>query len=87
MTSAPVTVPGRFLRNTVLGSTAVYEVIAADGDLVTAEVVRAPGLLPGARVRLLADAVRAMAPCDAAGIVAASRRSPSAVRRSVGVAR
>ncbi len=48
------------LRQELLGSEAVYEIVGQDGDVVTAEVVRAPGLPCGTRVRLLADAARAM---------------------------
>ena len=49
-----------YIRQYRLGSEAVYRVLAEDGDIVTAEVVRAPGLEAGARVRLLASAAHAM---------------------------
>jgi hypothetical protein len=52
--------PSPFLRQERLGSEAVYEILEEDEDIVTAEVVRAPGLVCGTRVRLLADAARAM---------------------------
>jgi len=50
----------RFLRQHVLGSEAVYAVVGEAGDVVTAEVVRAPGLAPGTRLRLTAEAAGAM---------------------------
>lgn len=49
-----------FLRHTSLGSEAVYEVLDEDATIVTAAVVRAPGLAVGTRVRLMAQAARAM---------------------------
>jgi hypothetical protein len=49
-----------YIRQRRLGSEAVYRVLDGDDRVVTAEVVRAPGLEPGMRVRLLARAVRAM---------------------------
>jgi hypothetical protein len=49
-----------FLRHTCLGSEAVYEVIEEDDEIVTAEVVRAPGLAAGTCVRLIAAAAHAM---------------------------
>ncbi|MGD0385300.1 MAG: hypothetical protein ABSB73_04120 [Solirubrobacteraceae bacterium] len=49
-----------FLRQELLDSEAVYEVVAEEDELVTAEVVRAPGLPRGMRVKLLAEAVRQM---------------------------
>ena len=54
------TAPRRFVRRSALGTEAVYELIEEGRELVTAEVVTAPGLAPGTRVRLLASAVRAM---------------------------
>ncbi len=52
--------PPCFLRHTCLGTEAVYEVLEEDASTVTAAVVHAPGLEPGARVRLMANAARAM---------------------------
>jgi hypothetical protein len=52
--------PSPFLRQERLGSEAVYEILAEDDEIVTVEVVRAPGLTCGTHVRLLADAARAM---------------------------
>jgi hypothetical protein len=49
-----------FLRHTSLGSEAVYKVLEEDSSIVTAAVVRAPGLEPGTCVRLMASAARAM---------------------------
>jgi hypothetical protein len=53
------------LRHRRLGSEAVYRVLAAGADVVTVEVVRAPGLERGTRMRLTADAARAMEHLDA----------------------
>jgi hypothetical protein len=52
--------PGELRRHRALGTTALYRVASADGDLVSMEVVRAPGLLPGTVVRLTTPAVAAM---------------------------
>ncbi|MGD1050296.1 MAG: hypothetical protein ABR947_04415 [Solirubrobacteraceae bacterium] len=52
--------PSPFLRQELLGSEAVYEILDEDDETVTVEVVRAPGLPCGMHVRLLADAARAM---------------------------
>ncbi len=56
---------GCLLRHTMLASTAIYEVIAVDGELVTVEVRQAPGLAGGTRVRLLASAVLEMEQLEA----------------------
>lgn len=48
------------MRQRVLDSEAVYEVLDEADGVVIAEVVRAPGLERGTRVRLLASAVGAM---------------------------
>jgi hypothetical protein len=50
----------RFVRHCRLGTEAVYEIVEVNGNLVTAEVVSAPGLQPGQRIRLMAKAIRAM---------------------------
>jgi hypothetical protein len=52
--------PTYFLRQELLGSEAVYEVVEEGDEIVTAEVVSAPGLPRGTRVELLARAARAM---------------------------
>jgi hypothetical protein len=49
-----------FIRQRMLGSEAVYRVYEEDDSVVTAEVIHAPGLAQGTRVRLLTRAVRAM---------------------------
>jgi hypothetical protein len=49
-----------FLRQELLGSEAVYEVIEEGDEIVTAEVVSVPGLPPGMRVELLAKAAAKM---------------------------
>lgn len=48
------------VRQTLLGTEATYRIIDADAEIVTAEVIDAPGLKPGMSVRFVADAVRAM---------------------------
>jgi len=50
----------RFVRHSALGTEAVYEIVEESRELVTAEVLVAPGLAPGTRVRMLASAARAM---------------------------
>jgi hypothetical protein len=54
----------RLVRHTLFGVAAVYAVLEDDGEIVTAEVVEAPGLEPGMRIRLLSSAVRAMEQLD-----------------------
>ena len=44
---------GTLIRRSLLGSDAMYRVVRADGDVVEVEVVRAPGLEAGTRLRLL----------------------------------
>jgi hypothetical protein len=51
---------GDVVRNTMLGSEATYRVCAVHGATVEVEVLEAPGLERGHRLRLTADAVRAM---------------------------
>ncbi len=61
MGSALLEGQGRYvLANTMLGTSALYEVLDEHDDVVTAEVIDAPGLPRGMRVRLLATATRAM---------------------------
>ena len=62
------------LRQRMLGSEAVYQVIGEDDGIVTAEVVSAPGLEPGMRVRMLARAAYAMERLDPAVEPAAPAR-------------
>jgi len=54
--------PGGLLCRRALGTEAVYRVIATEGDCVEVEVVRAPGLEAGARIRLTQRDARAMEP-------------------------
>lgn len=77
---------GSFVRQRQLGADAVYEVLDHVDQLVTCEVVRAPGLLPGTRVRLLASAVREMARPDATELVALGCRSAPGPFGRTGVA-
>jgi hypothetical protein len=51
---------GELRRQEVLGTEAVYRIVDVQGELVEVEVVRAPGLAPGRRLRLTADAVQRM---------------------------
>ena len=55
-----MTAPDRLLRRRALGSEAVYRVLDDEGDVVLVEVVEAPGLQPGTRIRLAAADARAM---------------------------
>ncbi|MBV9467234.1 MAG: hypothetical protein JO206_15445 [Solirubrobacterales bacterium] len=52
--------PGRLVRRVALGTEAIYRVIEASRDTVEVEVVRAPGLPAGRRLKLAARDVRAM---------------------------
>lgn len=56
--------PGELRAHHMLGTSAFYRVRLVEGDMVHVEVVRAPGLRPGARIRLLASAVMAMERVD-----------------------
>jgi hypothetical protein len=52
--------PGQIRQHTLLRTTAVYLVVAVDGDLVQLEVVSAPGLDRGDRYWFTRLAVAAM---------------------------
>jgi hypothetical protein len=57
---------GSLWRHRALGSVAVYEILDDQGDDVVVVAVReAPGLQPGTRLRLTADAVAEMEPLPA----------------------
>jgi hypothetical protein len=51
----------QYLEHRRLGTTARYEFIGAEQGLVDVEVIEAPGLLPGTRIRLTESAARRMA--------------------------
>lgn len=51
---------GQLRRQVMLGSEATYRILEIDHDLVTVEVVSAPGLAAGQVVRLSRDAVARM---------------------------
>ena len=51
----------RLVRHRMLGTDAVYRVGRSSGELVEVEVVAAPALTPGMRLRLTTASVRAMA--------------------------
>ena len=53
--------PVRLVRQRMLGTDAIYRVGRSSGKLVEVEVVAAPALTPGMRLRLSAASVRAMA--------------------------
>jgi hypothetical protein len=55
---------GFLLRHRALGSEAIYRVLEEGDEIVTAEVIQAPGLARGTRVRLMARACRAMERLD-----------------------
>jgi hypothetical protein len=55
-----VEAPRYLLRQELLGSEALYEVVEEGDEIVTAEVVSVPGLPRGMRVDLLARAARQM---------------------------
>ena len=66
----------RIVRRCALGSEALYEIVAQDGELVTAAVLSAPGLARGTRLRLLArevDAMESATAAEAASVPAAFR--------------
>jgi len=69
----------------MLGSDAVYELVGEAEGVVTAEVVRAPGLERGTRVRFLAKAVAAMEHIELAEPASVAPRTPSAVSRAAGI--
>jgi hypothetical protein len=62
-----VDAPTYLLRQELLGSEAIYEVVEEGDEIVTAKVVSAPGLPRGMRVDLLARAARQMERCELTG--------------------
>lgn len=68
------------LRRRLLGSEAVYRVLAEHGDTVLVEVVEAPGLTPGSQLRLTAAVARSLA-CDEAPGAAVPREPGVALPR------
>ena len=81
-TASGIDVP-MLLRHRRLGTEAVYRVLAVGAETVTVEVVRAPGLERGTRMRLMADAARAMERLDTGSepAPAAARLRPAAFGR------
>ena len=73
------------MRQRVLGSDAVYEVLEEADGIVLAEVVRAPGLERGTRVRFVAKAVRAMEPIELGEPAGVSARTAAPLSRAVGL--
>jgi hypothetical protein len=72
----PSTPARRFVRNRMLGTEALYELLDDRGELVTAQVLEAPGLTPGTRLRLLRSATRAMEQIDPGEPLFAARLAP-----------
>lgn len=66
-----------FLRQELLGSEAVYEVIEEGDEIVTAEVVSVPGLPRGMRVELLATAAAGMERSDLPESLAEAPQAPA----------
>ncbi len=83
MTTAPGTDVPVLLRHRRLGTEAVYRVLAVGTNVVTVEVVRAPGLERGTRMRLMADEARAMERLNAGSeaVAATPRLRPAAFGR------
>jgi hypothetical protein len=77
----------RFVSQRLLGSEAIYEILDERDGLVTAEVVAAPGLEPGMRLRLTASAACAMERVPAERIAASRSPSPSPRRPAGALAR
>jgi len=65
--------PRCFVRQEVLGTEAVYEIFDDGAEVLDAEVVRAPGLPAGKRLRLLAAATRRMERFEVDPPIVASR--------------
>jgi hypothetical protein len=72
----PGTPARRFVRNRMLGTEALYELLDDCGELITAQVLEAPGLAPGMRLRLLRSATRAMEQIDPQEPLFAARLAP-----------
>jgi hypothetical protein len=79
---------GALIRHSALGSEAVYEVIEAGKDIVTAAVVSAPGLPVGMEIHLTARDARAMQhfkqPLRPAAARARRRAVPAAPQHRIG---
>lgn len=81
MTGQPEVQVGDVVRQSKLGSTATYVVLGIDGPRIEVEVVEAPGLKPGSRFMLAAEAVGTMEQVNAkpkAASAPAGQRSWSA---------
>lgn len=70
--------PGRILRKRLLETVADYRVIEDDGRTVTVEVVEAPGLATGFRMRLNAADAEAMETVGEPGEEPSGRRVAAA---------
>lgn len=68
--------PGCLLRRSALGSEALYRVVEVHGDLVEVQVVSAPGLEPGTRIRLTTRDAAAMQPVDEPSPSAEAEQQP-----------
>jgi hypothetical protein len=70
--------PGTLLRRRALGTEALYRVLTTADNVVEVEVVRAPGLHKGQRVRLTTRDVHAMQELDTSSCDAPSRGNGTA---------
>ncbi|MDX6690056.1 MAG: hypothetical protein QOG15_1513 [Solirubrobacteraceae bacterium] len=52
--------PGEVRHQRLQGSDATYRVVSTEGEHVMVEVIEAPGLEAGYRIRMLREAVQAM---------------------------
>jgi hypothetical protein len=62
--SAPPLEPGQIVRNRMLGTDATYRIVEQRGENVLVEVIEAPGLEPGYRFEMLAEAAARMERID-----------------------
>jgi hypothetical protein len=74
------------LRHQVLGQEALYRAVEVIGELVELEVVSAPGLEPGTRLRVTKAAVSRMSVVEEASAEVAGRR-PAISERDIAPAR
>ena len=72
---------GGLLRQRALYSDAIYRVLRVSGQIVEAEVVAAPGLAPGTRLRMTAAAAAAMKPVPRASADGRRYRLDARARR------
>jgi hypothetical protein len=71
------------LRHQVLGQEALYRAVDVIGELVELEVVSAPGLEPGTRLRVTKAAVSRMSVVEQAGEAPAAGRRAAVSERDI----